>query len=65
MSEQRTAKPPDPAEVARMLAQIVEVVDRGEVDSPRWLRDRIKAAAVTASALAGESGQPTLPMPDL
>jgi len=65
MSEQRTAQPVDLAEAARILGEVVGAVDRAELESPRWLRDRIKAAAVTASALVGEdgTGQATLPMP--
>jgi hypothetical protein len=64
MSEQRASRLADPAEAARMLRAVVEAIDLGEVDSPRWLRDRIKSAAVTASAVAGEPGQATVPIPD-
>jgi hypothetical protein len=64
MSEQPTSTAAELQQVAQMLGAVVEVIDRGEVASPRWLLDRIKAAAVTASVLAGEPGQATVPTPD-
>jgi hypothetical protein len=35
---------------ARSITAVVDAVDSGELDAPRWMRDRLRAAVVTVDA---------------
>jgi len=37
-------------EIARLLGEVADQVDAGDLAAPRWLRDRVRAAQVALDA---------------